>query len=115
MAHYVLPFFCLLFRSIKRRLQNLVWVALLLILVHMLHDVWVVAPAFRATGPFVHWMDIGAFLGLGGVWVALFVQQLKNIGPSPLVAGHAPSAPTVGPVDRPHTARRPDAFKPVGA
>ena len=49
---------------------------------------WLVAPSFPNSGLRVHWMDVVAPIGLGGIWLAVFVRQLKGHSLLPL---HDPS------------------------
>jgi hypothetical protein len=54
--------------------------------------VWNVEPAFdRAVFRF-HWMDPIAAIGVGGIWIAAFVTQLKR---RPLLPPHDPDLPGV--------------------
>ena len=54
---------------------------------------WLVIPAFHPKVLSIHWMDVVALVGLGGVWVAYFLAQLKGRS---LVAIHDPALPEVG-------------------
>jgi hypothetical protein len=38
--------------------------------------IWLVEPAFSPELT-VHWMDLAAPIGIGGIWIAAFVWQLK--------------------------------------
>lgn len=75
--HFALPFLLLLSRRTKRNLRLLATVAVGLLVVHLLDVLWLVAPAFHQTGLSIHWMDIVAPIGIGGVWLARFIQQFK--------------------------------------
>jgi hypothetical protein len=48
---------------------------------------WLVIPAFEPSGPHLHWMDVMAPAGIGGLWIAAFVAQLKD---RPLLPLHDP-------------------------
>jgi hypothetical protein len=39
---------------------------------------WLVTPAFRPTGFYLDWIDIVAPVGIGGLWIAAFVWNLKG-------------------------------------
>ena len=39
---------------------------------------WLIAPGFRPESIGVHWMDLAAPVGLGGIWLAFFAGQLKQ-------------------------------------
>jgi hypothetical protein len=58
-----------------------------MILIRLLDVFWIVEPAFRQRGLEVYWTDIAAPLGLGGIWIAFFIRNLKA---RPLLASHDP-------------------------
>lgn len=76
--HFVVPFFLLLFRGTKRSASRLAAIAALVLGVHVVAVFWVIAPAFHHHGIRVHWLDFAAVLGVGGIWMALFVINLKS-------------------------------------
>jgi hypothetical protein len=39
---------------------------------------WLIAPGFRPESIGIHWMDLAAPIGLGGIWLAFFASQLKQ-------------------------------------
>jgi hypothetical protein len=49
---------------------------------------WLVAPAFEAHGPRFHPTHLLAVVGIGGLWLAAFIRELKG---RPLVALHDPN------------------------
>jgi hypothetical protein len=77
-CHFAVPFGLLLARSMKRRLQTLATIASGLIVMRLLDLFWLVIPAFHPTGLHVHWLDLVAPAGVGGVWMALYVWQLQE-------------------------------------
>ena len=88
--HFFVAFFCLLMRSIKRRLPRLAKVAMLQFCLSLLDIYWQTAPAYEK-GP--RFSDIGvlfAAIGLGGIWVGFFCMQLKRF---PLLPLHDPRFP----------------------
>jgi hypothetical protein len=80
--HFALPFLLLLSRSLKRRPQGLVAVAVLLLAMRALDTVWLIAPEFEGPHPsmtglgFV--LDALALAGVGGVWLWAFFRQLAR-------------------------------------
>ncbi|HVM96497.1 MAG TPA: hypothetical protein VMT89_08915 [Candidatus Acidoferrales bacterium] len=88
--HFVLPFMILLSRDIKRNPRRLATVAVALIVACFFDVFWMVTPAFHPEHFAVHWLDLTAVLGVGGVWLWFFVQQLKH---HPLIAVNDPSLP----------------------
>jgi len=51
---------------------------------HLVDVFWMVMPAFYRDGPDLHWLDVIAPVGVGGVWMALFAWQLKGRALLPL-------------------------------
>ena len=86
---FAFPFLLLLSRDIKRNPRRLVAIALFLLAVRWLDVVWLVAPeAHREeyrSAFHLHWLDLVAPLGIGGLWIAFFAWQL---GRRPLLPRH---------------------------
>jgi hypothetical protein len=76
--HFALPFALLLSRTLKRAGRTLIRVAALVIAMRFVDLFWLVAPDFNKTGLHVHWMDLLAPVGIGGLWLAMFLFQLKK-------------------------------------
>jgi hypothetical protein len=74
--HFFLPFFLLLFREIKDHRRMLVVVAALVILLRFVDLFWLVEPAFYPQNFSLHWLDLLATVGVGGLWLAVFIWQL---------------------------------------
>src|SRR5581483_3142845 len=85
---FVVPFFLLLQRPIKRNPWALGRVAGLILAVHWLYAFHQVMPPFDAPGLTDHWMDFLTPLALGGLWLAFFLWQL---GRRPLLLAHDPN------------------------
>ncbi len=85
--HFCVPFVLLLSRGVKRSAQALMRVALALFVIHCVDVFWLVTPAFSARVS-VHWLDLAAAGGLGGVWIGAFIWQLRKW---PLLPLHDPS------------------------
>lgn len=75
---FVLPFFLLLFRDIKRKAVWLAVVAGVLVLARVVDVYWLVIPAFSPGVLTFHWLDLTALIGLGGLWLALFAWHLRR-------------------------------------
>lgn len=88
--HFVLPFVILLSRDIKKRAGVLAGVALFVFLMRIVDMYWLIVPAFSPKVFSLHWIDVVAVLGMGGVWVWCFVWQLQRY---PLVPLHDPALP----------------------
>jgi hypothetical protein len=76
--HFALPFALLLSRTLKRRGRTLVRVAAMVIVMRFVDLFWLVAPDAAKGGFHVDWMDFLAPLGIGGLWLAMFLFQLKK-------------------------------------
>jgi hypothetical protein len=86
--HFAVPFLLLLIRDLKRKTQVIARIAGLLILMSLVDVYWLVAPAFEAHGPRFHPTHLLAVVGIGGLWLAAFIRELKG---RPLVALHDPN------------------------
>lgn len=76
--HFFLPFFMLLMRSIKDRPKTIAAVTIILLIMRFVDVYWLVAPAHYGEHFHFSWMTIFAFLGIGGLWLAAFIWQLKG-------------------------------------
>jgi hypothetical protein len=85
--HFFVPFFYLLMRPLKRSLRYLSLVARYLVALTLVDIYWLVVPAFQKIGPHVHLLDILGVVGIGGIWLAAFLWQLKKW---PLLPLHDP-------------------------
>jgi len=74
--HFALPLLLLLSRSRKRDWRRLGPVALLVLAARALDLVWMVVPAYSPADFTLHWLDLVTFLGVGGLWLAMFAWQL---------------------------------------
>jgi hypothetical protein len=85
--HFVLPFFLLLQRAIKRRAQLLLVIAVLMLVMRYVDLYWYIAPSFSHGGLSTfhpHWLDLTIPLSIGGFWLAFFTMQLKRVALVPL-------------------------------
>lgn len=89
--HFALPFVLLLSRDLKRNSSRLILVAIGILLMRVFDLFFLVAPEFAATGAnlhmaagghgthlFVHWLDVAAPIGIGGIWIWRFLGQLAK-------------------------------------
>jgi hypothetical protein len=83
--HLIVPFFLLLLRDVKRSPRALGWVAGLILFMHLVYLYFQVMPAFPDTTLADHWMDFLMPFGVGGLWLAYFLWNLKG---SPVLALH---------------------------
>ncbi len=76
--HFSVPFLLLLQRGLKRKMQALARVAWALIVTDFLVVIWMVEPAFEPERVHIHPQDLTALVGVGGIWVAAFIWQLRR-------------------------------------
>jgi len=77
-VHFVVPFAVLLSRKTKRNAAVLSAMAAWIVFARLVDVFFLIGPEFHKGGLALHWMDITALVGLGGVWVALFVGALQG-------------------------------------
>jgi hypothetical protein len=73
---FLLPWYLLLFRPLKRNRKTLAAIAGLLVVMQLVNVFWMVEPPFEPGGPFVDLLDVLSVIGFGGAWIALFSWQL---------------------------------------
>jgi hypothetical protein len=93
--HFFVPWLLLLSRDTKRNPYRLVNLAIWMLIVKYADFFMMVSPEFSATGPnlhllpvdagvehvshlFAHWVDPFAVLAVGGLWVWMFLGELKK-------------------------------------
>ena len=81
-GHFVLPFFLLLFRGLKRRAGTLAAIAGLVLLMRLGDALWLTLPSFHPQGLRIHALDVVLPIGLFCVWFSGFAQLLRRrLGP----------------------------------
>ena len=87
--HFALPFLLLLQRNVKRRVERLGRVAILMLVLSMVDVYWLFVPAYEPdqikVGPLV--LDLVLWAVIGAIWVSVFYWQLKRM---PLLPLHDP-------------------------
>lgn len=78
LIHFVMPFLVLLSRDVKRHARAVSVVALVLIAARFVDLFWLLRPAVAPGGFSIHWLDPAAACAIGGIWMWLFVSQLKT-------------------------------------
>lgn len=91
--HFAAPFALLLSRDLKRSANRLVLVAAAILVMRLADIVFLVSPEFAPGGMnlhlaasgnergahlFVHWLDVAAPIGIGGIWSWQFLAQLTE-------------------------------------
>ena len=90
--HFTVPFLILLSRKNKRNAQILGGVALFMLVMRLIDLFWLIVPAFhQGHGGGVehalfgfHWLDLAAPLGIGGIWLAFYFWNLRDVTLAPL-------------------------------
>jgi hypothetical protein len=76
--HFFVPFFLLLSRDRKRNSRALARVAVAILVMRFIDNIWLVLPAFKAPNVLVFWPVVPAMLAVGGLWVAVFAGRLRT-------------------------------------
>lgn len=89
LLHFVLPFFLLLSRDLKRKRRTLAMVAGLVLTMRVVDLFWLVAPTYHYENfhnypPLGNIFFFAAAIGMTGLWVFMFVRQLKKRSLLPL-------------------------------
>lgn len=84
MLHFAVPFLLLLSSDLKRRPRTLARVALLILVMRLVYEFWTIAPEVEERAvphftPFhIHFLDFLLPIGIGGIWLAVFLWQLRG-------------------------------------
>ena len=82
--NFLVPFFLLLSRPLKRDPRRLARVAVGLLVVHWVDLYWVVMPTLHPAGPRPSPWDLAAFVGVGGLAVAFTIWRMSGIAAVPV-------------------------------
>jgi hypothetical protein len=72
--HFAVPFVLLLSRRSKKSLAILRRIAVSVLVARVLDIYWLIVPAFRPEGG-VHWLDAVSLLGIGSLWLSVFITE----------------------------------------
>jgi hypothetical protein len=78
---FFVPFLALIAPRTKRVVRNLIWTAVLIGITRIFTVYWLIFPSVRHQGfgeSLTHWTDYAAFLGIGGIWFAIFAYFLTK-------------------------------------
>jgi hypothetical protein len=84
LLHFFVPFVLLLFRNIKRQVVPLATIAWVIFLLHLVNTYWLIMPSLHQHGLVLSWLDVAAPVGVGGLWIAVFLSRLKAVALLPL-------------------------------
>jgi hypothetical protein len=91
-GQFVVPFFMLLSRPLKRDPRRLAGLAIWLLLVHWVDLYWVIMPALSERGPRPSLWDLTAFVGVGGISVAFALWRMHGIAAVPVRDPYLPDS-----------------------
>jgi hypothetical protein len=86
-VQFFIPFLLLLSRPLKRNAALLSGVAVIVLVMRYMDLVWIVLPGYHKAGFHMSWMTLTAPLGIGGLWLWAFLEQLPKL---PLLPVNAP-------------------------
>jgi hypothetical protein len=84
LGHFLVPFFLLLSRDLKRSPPALAAVAAWMLAIHYIDLYWAVMPAANESRLGLHWTHLTAFVGVGGVAVAAGLLLFRAARPIPV-------------------------------
>ncbi|HET9554121.1 MAG TPA: hypothetical protein VFP50_14225 [Anaeromyxobacteraceae bacterium] len=84
LGHFLVPFFLLLSRDLKRSPTRLAAMSGWMLLVHWVDVHWVIMPRIHEAGPSPSWMDVTAFVGVGGAALAFLVLRMRGAATVPV-------------------------------
>lgn len=74
--YFAVPFLVLLVRGNKRQHRRLAAIAVAIVVARALDLFFLVMPEFYQDRLRVHWLDVAALAGVGGLWVTVFLRRL---------------------------------------
>jgi len=78
LSMFAIPFCLLLSQDRKRNPIRLMRVAIFILCARIVDMFWIVEPTHRTHGFALYWTDFAAFLGIGGIWVYVYLGQLRR-------------------------------------
>jgi hypothetical protein len=77
-GHFLVPFLFLMARRAKRSRDMVFAISVWIIVMHFVDIYWLIVPSKYHDGPHLGWIDLFCFLGIGGLFVALFTAITKR-------------------------------------
>jgi hypothetical protein len=88
LSMFAIPFLALLSQARKRDPRRLIRMAIWLLVARVVDIFWVVMPTFRDVSPSaplatakgftIYWTDFAAFFALGGIWIYVYLRELRR-------------------------------------
>ncbi|HET7755329.1 MAG TPA: hypothetical protein VFK85_15580 [Anaeromyxobacteraceae bacterium] len=82
--HFVVPFFILLSRDLKRDGRKLSVMAIWALVVHAVDVYWVMMPGLEPEAPSLHFTDLTALVGVGAAALAFVVWRMRGVRTVPV-------------------------------
>jgi hypothetical protein len=79
LGHFIVPFFFLMGRTVKRNPTTLAVGAAWVLLMHLIDIIWMVMPSVHPEGPRPGPVEIGTFLAVGGLFLLLLGTLLRRL------------------------------------
>jgi len=76
--HFILPFAFLLTRKARRTPDLLMKVTAMVFIMRIIDIYWRITPAFYPEQFHLSWIDFVAWIGIGGLWLAMFTRNLMG-------------------------------------
>jgi hypothetical protein len=78
LSMFAIPFCLLLSQDRKRHPIRLMRVVIFILCARIVDMFWIVEPTHRTHGFALYWTDFAAFLGIGGIWIYVYLGQLRR-------------------------------------
>ncbi len=85
--HFGFPFLMLLSQALKKNPKTIQRIAIYIIVIRIVDVFWLVEPNFNGSHFRLHWLDVVAPVGIGGLWLAYFFRNLME---RPILPVNAP-------------------------
>ena len=72
LGHFLIPFISLVFFNTKRNRKILVFFAVWIFVFHYVDMYWLIGPVLHHESAHLSWIDLTTFIGIGGIFIALF-------------------------------------------
>lgn len=76
-GHFVFPFLGLLTRAAKRSMGFVKFMSVWILLMHWIDLYWISLPTYHHHGIHLSWMDFTIFLGIGGIFMGIFLKTFS--------------------------------------
>jgi hypothetical protein len=78
LLQFIVPFFLLLSRRTNRMIRTMLLIALFLLVMRAIDIYWKIVPAFSPGAITLHWEDVAALVGMGGLFIGAMAWSFKR-------------------------------------